>query len=241
MASPARLPRSKAVTRATRPDAYSAVRGLILGGAVRPGQRLSHRSLAKDLGLSRSPVREALLQLEAEGLIEHRPQSGVYLRELSEAELRQLYEIRELIEPYAAERAARHAGSAAIDRLRRTCAEFTKIAGRDDLVAWLADPEHRRRLSLLDRDFHATILAASGNRIAERFFTNAQILSLVVSWNFLTADSAVLAARVGPTAEQHAAIFRAIQKGDARAAGRLMRSHVTGVAKLVLDGDADPS
>ena len=68
----------------TKSDAYVEVRKLILGGEVRPGQRLSHRSLARDLGLSRSPVREALLQLEAEGLIEHRPQSGVYLREVSE-------------------------------------------------------------------------------------------------------------------------------------------------------------
>ena len=52
--------------------AYKEVRKLLLGGEVHPGQRLSHRSLAKDLGLSRSPVREALLQLEAEGFIEHR-------------------------------------------------------------------------------------------------------------------------------------------------------------------------
>ena len=88
------------------------VRKLLLGGEVHPGQRLSHWSLAKDLGLSRSPVREALLQLEAEGIIEHRPQSGVYLREVSPKELGELYDIRELIEPYAAILAKRVAPTA---------------------------------------------------------------------------------------------------------------------------------
>jgi GntR family transcriptional regulator, rspAB operon transcriptional repressor len=80
-------------------EAYHRLRSILLGGEIRPGQRLSHRTLAKDLGLSRSPVREALLALEAEGIIEHRPQSGVYLRDVSPQELEELYDMRELIEP----------------------------------------------------------------------------------------------------------------------------------------------
>jgi DNA-binding GntR family transcriptional regulator len=215
-------------------DAYAEVRRHILGGDVRPRQRLSHRSLAKDLGLSRSPVREALLQLEAEGLIEHRPQSGVYLREISAAELREVYDMRALIEPYAAARAAKLASPEHLELLRQTCEEFTQIAKRPQLDRWLTAAENRHRLSMLDRTFHTTILSAAGNRCAMRFFETAQILSLVVSWNFMRTDKSVLAPRVAPTARQHEAIYRAIVKRDARAAAARMKAHITGRGKQVM-------
>jgi DNA-binding GntR family transcriptional regulator len=214
--------------------AYKEVRKLLLGGEVHPGQRLSHRSLAKDLGLSRSPVREALLQLEAEGIIEHRPQSGVYVREVSPKELEELYDMRELIEPYAAERAARLASPAQLEQLRAVCDELAAIARQRALVQWLAAAKNRRRLSMLDIEFHAVILAAAQNRVARRFFENAQIISLVVSWNHLKTEPDVLAKRVPPTAKQHREIYDAIKKHDPVKAMRLMRSHVSGMAKRVL-------
>jgi DNA-binding GntR family transcriptional regulator len=214
--------------------AYREVRKLLLGGEVHPGQRLSHRSLAKDLGLSRSPVREALLQLEAEGIIEHRPQSGVYLCEVSPQELEELYDMREVIEPYAAERAARLASPAQLEQLRDVCDEFTAIAKQPKLVEWLESAKNRRRLSTLDIDFHSTILAAAHNRVARRFFENAQIISLVVSWNHFKTDSVVLAKRVAPTVKQHREIYDAIKKHDPVAARKLMRAHVSGMAKRVL-------
>ena len=219
----------------SKADAYQQLRTLLLGGEVRPGQRLSHRSLAKDLGLSRSPVREALLALEAEGLIEHRPQSGVYLRDVSPQELEELYDMRELLEPYAAERAARMADTAQLAVLRRVCDEFAELVTRRDFERWLDAPENRRRLSTLDREFHTTILAAANNRVARRFFENAQVLSLVVSWNFMKADSATLAARAIPTAKQHREIYEAIRKRDPAKAAKLMRAHVGGMKERVLD------
>ena len=73
--------------------AYREVRRMIVEGAVLPRQRLSHRNLSRDLGIGRSPVRDALLQLEAEVLIEHRPSSGIYLREITPRELECIYEI----------------------------------------------------------------------------------------------------------------------------------------------------
>jgi len=224
---PARLIENKS-------NAYKEVRKLLLGGEVQPGQRLSHRSLAKDLGLSRSPVREALLQLEAEGLIEHRPQSGVYLREVSPQELEELYAMRELIEPYAAERAAVLATAVQIQHLAAACDEVANIAKRPGITRWLEAPENRHRLSTLDIDFHSMILAAAQNRVARRFFENAQIISLVVSWNHFKVDPAVLAKRVASTAKQHRAIFEAIKKREPVKAGKLMRTHLSGMSKRVL-------
>ena len=218
----------------SKTTAYKEVRKLLLGGEVHPGQRLSHRSLAKDLGLSRSPVREALLPLEAEGIIEHRPQSGVYLRQVTPRELRDLYDMREVVEPYAAERAARLASPSQLERLRDVCEETTAIAKQSNLVQWLGSPKNRRRLSTLDIEFHSTIVDAADNRVARRFFENAQIISLVVSWNHLKTAPAVLAKRVIPTAKQHREIYESIKKRDPVNAMKRMRAHVSRMARLVL-------
>ena len=112
--------------------AYRSLRRMIVEGRVHPRQRLSHRTLAKDLGIGRSPVRDALLQLEAEGLIEHRPNSGIYLRELTPRELEGLYELRLVNEPYAAEKAAERAGAPQVATLRRLYEAMTAIAEKPD-------------------------------------------------------------------------------------------------------------
>lgn len=215
-------------------DAYAEIRNFLLDGDVRPGQRLSHRLLAKELNLSRSPVREALLQLEAEGLIEHRPQSGVYLREISPRDLRELYEIRETMEPHAAEQAARLATVAQRERLGQICDDVAAIADRQDLTDWLENAGHRRRLSSLDREFHAVILTAAGNRIARQFFETAQVLSLVFSWNHMQVSIDRLAKRVAPTAKQHRRIEQAIRKGEPVAARKAMKAHIGSMARQIL-------
>jgi DNA-binding GntR family transcriptional regulator len=153
---------------------------------------------------------------------------------VSPQELEELYDMRLLVEPYAAERAASLASPAQLERLRVACDEVTEIAKRPQLARWLEAAENRRRLSTLDIEFHSTILAASNNRVARRFFENAQVISLVVSWNHLKTDTAILAKRVAPTAKHHRAIYEAIKKHDPLAARKLMRSHIGGMSKRVL-------
>ncbi|MFM8984548.1 MAG: GntR family transcriptional regulator, partial [Planctomycetia bacterium] len=99
-------PSAKSPAEDLSAKAYRSLRQMIVEGRVHPRQRLSHRTLSKDLGIGRSPVRDALLQLEAEGLIEHRPNSGIGLRELTARELECIYELRIVNERYAAEKAA---------------------------------------------------------------------------------------------------------------------------------------
>jgi DNA-binding GntR family transcriptional regulator len=124
--------------------------------------------------------------------------------------------------------------------MRRACDDFAALVKRKDFTRWLDAPENRRRLSDLDRDFHTTLLAAAGNGVAQRFFENAQVLSLVVSWNFLQADSATLAARAVATAQQHGEIYEAIRKRDPKRAARLMLAHVSGMKARVLDAIQRP-
>src|SRR6187431_2890956 len=95
----------------------------ILEGDLKPGERLRAEALAQRYGTSRTPVREALLQLEAQGLVEVEPNRGAVVRPFDRADLLDLYEVRALLEPAAAARAARRIGPDDIGRLEQLCAE----------------------------------------------------------------------------------------------------------------------
>lgn len=117
------------------------LRHAILEGVLRPGKRLRAETLASQFGSSRTPVREALLRLEVEGLVEVQPRRGAVVRPFDAADLLDLYEVRTLLEPYAAARAATRIDAAALERLKELC---TLAAERDsgerasvqDQIAW---------------------------------------------------------------------------------------------------------
>jgi DNA-binding GntR family transcriptional regulator len=207
--------------------AYRSLRRMIVEGRVQPRQRLSHRTLSKDLGIGRSPVRDALLQLEAEGLIEHRPNSGIYLRGLTPHELECIYELRLVNEPYAAEKAADRAEATHLATLRRLCDEMTAIARKPDLAKWFGRAENRRSFCRLDMDFHQTVLEASGNPIAAKLFSAAQLLALTFAWDLGYGKPDWFAEIMGRTAADHRAIYEAIRRRDVRAAREAMTAHVS--------------
>jgi DNA-binding GntR family transcriptional regulator len=106
----------------------------ILEGALKPGERLRAEALAQRYGTSRTPVREALLQLEAQGLVEVEPNRGAVVRAFDRADLLDLYEVRALLEPAAAARAALRIVSEEIERLERLCDE-AEGASVEQLIA----------------------------------------------------------------------------------------------------------
>ena len=224
--------------------AYRSLRRMIVDGKVRPRQRLSHRTLSRDLGIGRSPVRDALLQLESEGLIEHRPSSGIYLREVTPAELECIYELRIVNEPYAAGRAAERADAGQVSVLRRNCEEMAAIAGRSSLEQWFSRVENRRRFCRLDMDFHSTVLHASGNPLAAKLFANAQLLALTFAWDLGYGRPEWFAGIVSRTAAGHRSVFEAIRDRDQRGARSAMLEHVSWAQEevpghyAVLRGDA---
>lgn len=208
-------------------QAYRSLRRMIVEGRVQPRQRLSHRTLSKDLGIGRSPVRDALLQLEAEGLIEHRPNSGIYLRELTARELECIYELRLVNEPYAAAKAADRAEATHLAILRRLCEEMEAIAKKPDLAKWFRRLENRRRFCRLDMEFHATVMEASGNPVAAKLFANAQLLALTFAWDLGYGKPQWFAEIMERTLAGHRAIAEAIRRRDSRSAHEAMAAHVS--------------
>ena len=212
-------------------QAYRSLRQMILDGRMRPREKLSHRALSKSLGIGRSPVRDALLQLEAEGLIEHRPSSGIYLREISDRELEQIYELRMVNEPFAAERAASFATAAQVARMRRTCDAMKAIAGKPDRAEWFSTLEHRAEFSRLDWEFHSAVLEASGNALLAKLLSNAQILALTFAWDLEHGSATWFASIVRETERLHRQVFEAIRRHDPAAARKAMEEHI-GWARL---------
>jgi DNA-binding GntR family transcriptional regulator len=131
------------------------LREAILSGEFEPGERLRTALLAKRFGSSRTPVREALVQLEGEGLVDIEPRRGALVRSFASADLIDLYEIRALLEPAAAARAAGRIEADRLDRLRALVALSDARGGRargaiDDQIAW-------------NQEFHAIVIEAAGS------------------------------------------------------------------------------
>ncbi|MEO0765489.1 MAG: GntR family transcriptional regulator [Pseudomonadota bacterium] len=187
--------------------AYAKLLAAIRAGGFAPGDRLRETDVASRLNLSRTPVREALRRLEADGIVEHRPRLGAIIRQLSHGELVELYEMRTVLERTAAEMAAKHAGPAEIAALREL---NTKLAASDPTEA-----------AALNQDFHRGIYLATRNRFlleAARALNNALMLL-----GPTTLDDP---ARIAEVSTQHSAILDAIAAGDVKGAGAAAETHL---------------
>lgn len=134
--------------------ATQLVRTAILDGRLAPGQRLKEEELARELGISRTPVREALLMLQAEGLVDAVPNRGATVRRHEADDLDDLYQLRALLEGHAARRAAPKISDEEIEVLRASCERFDALRG---------DADDLRELVKENLLFHNTILEAAGS------------------------------------------------------------------------------
>lgn len=173
-----------------------------------PGDRIREADIAARFSLSRTPVREALRRLEADGVIEHKARSGAVIRSLSHAEVVELYEMRLVLERTAAEMAAKHSVAAETD-------EMTEL---NKAIAATNDPTEAARIN---RHFHRCIHLAARNRFLiemARSLSNALML--------LGPTTLEDAARIKVVCSQHQAIIVAISKQDEKAAGAAAEAHL---------------
>ena len=127
----------------------------IVEGVYRPGDRIVETRLARELNVSQAPVREAMLELSAIGLLEERPYSGTFVRNLSEKEIQDIFDIRAFLEEYAARRAARLASEERFLQMERLLQEMEQ---NHDLGAFVR----------LDMKFHELIMDAAGSPSLKR-------------------------------------------------------------------------
>ncbi|WP_022706399.1 GntR family transcriptional regulator [Paracoccus zeaxanthinifaciens] len=195
-------------------SAYQRLLGEIRDGSLPPGARLRETELAERLGVSRTPVREAIRQLETDGLVTHVPRHGATVRTLDYAEVMELYEMRGVLEGTAARLAARAAAEVELDEL---------IALNDRMAAVESGPEAAE----LNRLFHATLLDAAKNRFLARSIATLQKGLLILGPTTLADQN-----RAAEAAAEHAAVLEAMQQRDGEAAEQAMRAHIRASQRL---------
>lgn len=189
--------------------AYDAVVDAIRRGDFLPGARLREEEVAARLNLSRTPIREALRRLEAEGIVEHRPRAGAVVRQLSHSEVVELYEMRLVLERTAAEMAAQHGSAAEFDTLETLNRQIARERGNP------------ARAAAINQEFHRGLYLACRNRFlddAARGLNNA--LLLLGPTTFTDAE------RIDVVVGQHGAIIEALRARDADAAGAAAETHL---------------
>ncbi|MFZ0089860.1 MAG: GntR family transcriptional regulator [Solirubrobacteraceae bacterium] len=211
------LDRSSPARPATAADrAYAYVKERLLDGRYAGGTLLSENEVARQLGISRTPVRHAFSQLESEDLLELYPRRGALVRPISATEAQDVLEARLLIETHCAVSAAT-SGSAPATALNAALAKQETIVrdgGRD--------------FTLADREFHHAIVAAHGNAILTRQHDALRDRQQRITAASLARDPALVADFLA----DHRAIASAIERGNAELVAELITAHIALAQRL---------
>ena len=193
---------------------YEEIRGAIVDLRLEPGAPLREAAIATQLGVSKTPVREALGRLEQEGLVEATSFKGAVVTDYSERDLQEIYELRELLEGVAVRAAATEADDATLAALHEVIVRSRAARDAEDLVL-LAE--------LLGRFDQIIFEQVENARIRNLIETLRAHLTRIGK---LTEE---IPGRVEASVEEHAAIVEAIARGDADEAERAMRVHIASV------------
>ncbi|MBN2295553.1 MAG: GntR family transcriptional regulator [Pirellulales bacterium] len=222
------------MTVSLKQRAYRHIRSKLLDGSLEPGKRLSLAAMAKEIGSSHIPVREAVSQLRTEGLIDHSPGLGFFVRELSRKELAGLFQVREVLECLAATEATKRMSQADIDRLTQIFEQMVGMlrAMRDEGISEWTGPSVLR-LSMLDLTFHAILVRAADNEVLARIVSEQKVLSQIFGRPIGEEDSDMVK-RLAMICRGHYRVLKAVRRRDHEAAGRAMSRHVNEAGRHVL-------
>ena len=194
-----------------RQSVYDALIDLIVGGELPPGQHMVETDLARQLGVSRQPIREALHRMEAEGWVDLRPSQGAFVHVPTDSEVDELLDVRALLEAETARLAAASSSpvrSAQLARLREICRAGEAAAEADDFGGAVT----------VNNAFHTEIAAMGGNAVLAEL---ADIVGRRVQWYYRM----VAPERGHGSWAEHAELIGAIEAGDPERAQALARRH----------------
>ena len=200
-----------------RDQVAHALRAALISGELRPGAVYSAPTLAEDFGISATPVREAMLDLAREGLVEPVRNKGFRVTEVDERDLDQYTEIRALIEIPVIGRVTRTAARDELEALRPLAEEIVRAARAHDLIGYLE----------ADRRFHLALLGLAGNeRLVE---TVGDLRKRTRLYGLTTLDER---GELIPSAEEHLELLDVMLAGDAEGAEACMTRHLGHVRSL---------
>jgi len=211
--------------------AYWYIHDKLTRGALRPGFRLSNRAVANEVGISFTPVREALNRLVSEGLLEYREGLGVFVPRVTRQEIEELYDVREMLECAVVARACGHLPQPTLDEMRDLHDRMGQLVESARQAGQMG--EHGEDFRALDSSFHLALIRGTGNRC---------LLDTVAD---LRRKCAIKSSGASPTAElvghvfyaepfetvqrtheEHAELLALLEQGDSQRAASLMGRHI---------------
>jgi DNA-binding GntR family transcriptional regulator len=217
------LKRSKTKTRAVEnlsARVYNEIKNLILCNEIMPGQKLHHQQLSERLGVSRTPIREALTRLVQEGYVSFLPNRGFTCKEIRMQEAEELYELREALEAFAVEKAIATLSEKALRQLR------------DRVTAYGRDVQNRftRDRLVYDQDVHLQIAQLTGNETLRN--TLSHVFERIVLKR--RTDGLYDPARGVAAHQEHLRLLEAMERRDAPTAVAILRNHIQAGKKNVM-------
>jgi DNA-binding GntR family transcriptional regulator len=211
-------------TQPTRERAYLHLQQSIASGKLPAGSDVSELALARELGISRTPIREAIGQLVAEGLLEQTHNRGAVVAQLSRQDIINLYQLRQALEVFATgQAAAASIRSFELERMRALVNDFLLL--HDELVAsgkTSLSPEQMHRFSASDLGFHTMLLRVAGNSRIMKTVNEARLLVRI----FATHRRGHEAWLLKNLHNEHVRILDAVVKHDTELAMKLMTEHI---------------
>lgn len=211
---------------------YSHIYQKLSNGELLPGDRLSGRALAKEIGVSPIPVRDAISQLRNEGFIETRSGGGAYVPEPSYEELIDIYDQREALECHAVSRVAKSPDDADLAELEKCVKEMSSVIEALDKD----DPANRdsallERWTRADATFHDTLMRTAGNRRSLETVLNLRVKTRIFGKQIRHEPFGSLRR----TQEEHKRILDAIRKGNGQEARAAMTEHIRNGCRSIIE------
>jgi DNA-binding GntR family transcriptional regulator len=205
--------------RPLREMVYEELKMQILTGAIVPGTRMMEAELAKEIGVSRTPIREAIRKLEKEGLVTIEPRRGAYASQMSTEDMVEILEVRQNMEGLAAYFAASRMSPEHLAELKEVSANYNAAVAEGNMEHMIAN----------DTRFHRIIVDSCNNKILVQMIE--QLQELVLRFRYIHYDNFRRAAEMPA---EHQAILDAIEKGDADAAREAADIHIDRLKELVI-------
>ena len=203
---------------------YEDLKQLILTGKIAPGTRMMEVELAEHMGVSRTPVREALRKLEKENLVVIEPRKGAYVTDVSVKDMLDILEVREELEGFAASLAASRTDENHLSELLTITARYSEAVKANDT----------EKMIFYDEMFHKYVVTCSGNKTLIQLSETVQELAL--RFRYLYYDDFT---RYENMPFEHKQMIEAIKSGDSEAAKKVARAHVNELKKFVKSREND--
>ncbi len=207
-------------TKSLKEKTYDILKELILTGRLEQGKLHNEMKLAKELGVSRTPVREALFELRKEGMVDFVPNKGILIREITVKQVKEIFEIRQIIETYVTQAIAHRLTPADLKKLDAIIKKQEKLALRNDNEAFIE----------MDRKFHLLLASSMDNRRLALILEN-----LRDQIHCMGVYAIKKAERIGQTLTEHIEILEALREGKAKKAQKAMAQHLKNTEKTILD------